>query len=67
MKRLAVTLVVLLAAAALGAQNAAFDVTSVKPDNSGSGMVRMIPAANGLGATDAIYRRPTNRPAGRFV
>jgi uncharacterized protein (TIGR03435 family) len=27
--------------------NAAFDVTSVKPNNAGSGMVRMLPAANG--------------------
>jgi len=29
------------------AGNAAFDVTSVKPNNTGSGMVRMLPAANG--------------------
>ncbi len=27
--------------------NAAFDVTSVKPNDTGSGMVRMLPAANG--------------------
>src|SRR5436189_3922800 len=27
--------------------NAAFDVTSVKPNNTGSGMIRMLPAANG--------------------
>jgi uncharacterized protein (TIGR03435 family) len=27
--------------------NAAFDVTSVKPNNAGSGMIRMLPAANG--------------------
>jgi bla regulator protein blaR1 len=27
--------------------SAAFDVTSVKPNNTGSGMVRMLPAANG--------------------
>src|SRR5262249_26448799 len=27
--------------------NAAFDVTSVKPNTSGSGMIRMLPAANG--------------------
>src|SRR5262249_51283062 len=27
--------------------NAAFDVTSVKPNNSGSGMIQMLPAANG--------------------
>jgi uncharacterized protein (TIGR03435 family) len=47
MKKLAVTLAVLLAAASLGAQNAAFDVTSIKPNNSASGMVRMMPAANG--------------------
>jgi bla regulator protein blaR1 len=30
-----------------GNSNAAFDVTSVKPNNSGSGMIRMLPAANG--------------------
>jgi uncharacterized protein (TIGR03435 family) len=30
-----------------GNVNAAFDVTSVKPNNSGSGMIRMLPAANG--------------------
>ncbi|HET9831311.1 MAG TPA: M56 family metallopeptidase, partial [Vicinamibacterales bacterium] len=30
-----------------GTGNAAFDVTSVKPNNSGSGMIRMLPAANG--------------------
>jgi uncharacterized protein (TIGR03435 family) len=47
MRTLAVTLAVLLADASLGAQNAAFDVTSVKPNNSASGMVRMMPAANG--------------------
>jgi uncharacterized protein (TIGR03435 family) len=33
-------------AAATGA-GAAFDVTSVKPNNTGSGMIRMMPAANG--------------------
>jgi len=27
--------------------NAAFDATSVKPNNTGSGMIRMLPAANG--------------------
>jgi uncharacterized protein (TIGR03435 family) len=47
MKKLAVTLAVLLAAASLGAQKAAFDVTSVKPNNSGVPMIRMLPAANG--------------------
>jgi uncharacterized protein (TIGR03435 family) len=47
MKKLAVTLAVLFAAASLGAQNAAFDVTSVKPNNSGAPMIRMMPAANG--------------------
>jgi uncharacterized protein (TIGR03435 family) len=47
MKKLAVTLAVLLAATLLEAQNASFDVTSVKPNNSGSGMIRMLPAANG--------------------
>ena len=30
-----------------GNANAAFDVTSVKPNNAGSGMIRMLPAANG--------------------
>src|SRR5262249_52183427 len=34
-------------AQAAGNANAAFDVTSVKPNNSGSGMIRMLPAANG--------------------
>jgi uncharacterized protein (TIGR03435 family) len=34
-------------AQATGNSNAAFDVTSVKPNNTGSGMIRMLPAANG--------------------
>jgi len=46
------TIVVITAAAATAiavvrAQSPAFDVASVKPNNSASGMVRMMPAANG--------------------
>ena len=34
-------------AQATGQSNAAFDVTSVKPNNSASGMLRVVPSANG--------------------